>query len=113
MELNIYDVIKGVIQTSKSIFLQKKHGHITFKVNVHANKIIVRYAVEKIWNVKVKDVRIINIKGKKRMVGRRVVQRPGIKKAIVALRKGYTIDLPQQFESMGLSQTQKSNKEKT
>lgn len=105
MELNIYDVIKRGINTPKSIELHKKLGQLTFEVNKSANKIIVRQTVEKIWNVKVDKVRILNIKGKNKEFARRSFKTSGVKKAIVTLKKGYSIELPGHFETMGVSDT--------
>ena len=104
MELGIYGVIKGIANTPKSLALRKKFGKITFLVNNLANKVMVRNSVEKIWNVKVSDVRIINLHGKTRSVGRRSFKTPGTKKAIITLKKGYKIDLPEQFETIGLAE---------
>ncbi len=101
MALSIYDVIKGTITTTKSLEMRQKHGKITFKVNKLANKIMIRQAVEKIWDVKVRDVRTINLPGKTRTIRRQKVIMPSIKKAIVTLQDGYKIDLPDQIETMG------------
>ncbi len=111
MELNIYDVIKRSITTPKSIDLQKRLGQLTFEVNKVANKIMVRNAVEKIWNVKVDKVRIVNLKGKNKEFARKTFKSPGMKKAIVTLKQGNTIDLPSNFESMGVSGKQRENSE--
>jgi large subunit ribosomal protein L23 len=106
MELSIYDIIKKIVVTPKSVLLRKKFGKITFEVHKSANKVMVRNAVEKIWNVKVGDVRVINRAGKQKMVARKTFILPSSKKAIITLKPGYSIDLPDQIESMGASQTQ-------
>lgn len=111
MELNIYDVIKRSITTPKSIGLQKHFGQLTFEVNKLANKVMIRQAVEKIWNVKVDKVRIVNIKGKNKEFARRTFKSPGIKKAIVTLKQGNRISLPSNFETMGVSGKQQENSE--
>lgn len=103
MDLKIYDIIKDISVTPKSRALFDKLGKITFEVNKHSNKVMIKNAVEKIWDVKVRDVRVISLKGKKKTFGRRAFQSPGKKKAIVTLRAGYKIDLPGQFESMGVA----------
>ena len=108
MELSIYDIIKKVVTTPKSIELRRKFGKITFVVNKSANKIVIREAVEKIWNVKVRDVRIMVTPGKQRTVARKTYQLPDGKKAIITLRPGYRIDLPDQMETMGLSGVDKA-----
>jgi len=104
MELTIYDVIKGTISTPKSLELRQKYGKITFHVHNESNKIMVREAVEKIWDVKVADVKIINLHGKQRKASRKSYTTATVKKAIVSLKSGYKIDLPDQFESMGAAQ---------
>jgi large subunit ribosomal protein L23 len=101
MELTIFDVIKKPVMSNKSLELFKKLGKITFEVNKLANKIVIREAVEKAWNVKVAGVRIITVPGKAKSFGRKVYNTPSKKKAIVTLKKGYKIDIPGMFESMG------------
>ena len=61
-----------------------------------------RQAVEKIWGVKVDNVRMIMLHGKVKQVRRRSYRKPDLKKAIITLKEGYTIALPQQYESMGV-----------
>lgn len=103
MELSIYDVIKKIIITPKSLLLKKKLGKVTFEVHTSSNKIMIRNAVEKIWNVKVLDVRVINRAGKKKRIARKSFTLSDTKKAIVSLKAGYSIDLPDYVETMGLS----------
>ncbi len=98
MELSIYDIIKRAVVTSKSAELYRTLGQITFEVNNNANKIVVRNAVEKIWNVEAAAVRIINNSGKVKTFARRTFKSPDRKKAIVTLKKGYKIEIPGMFE---------------
>lgn len=102
MELSMYDIIKGIVVSPKSLLMRHKLGKITFRVSSSVNKIMVRDAIEKIWNVKVRDVRMVNTKGKTKNVRRITHKRPDIKKAIVTLKPGFKIDLPDQYETMGL-----------
>ena len=102
MELSIYDIIKGIVVTPKSLLARKREGKITFSVHLKANKIQVRDAIEKIWNVKVSSVRVVMLHGKKKSMQRRVYHKSDMKKAIIALRPGYTIDLPDHYETMGV-----------
>jgi large subunit ribosomal protein L23 len=62
-------------------------------VDSRANKKQVAEAVEKIFNVKVVGVRIVNTRPKPRSLGRHSGKRPGYKKAIVALKEGDSIDI--------------------
>jgi len=101
MDLGTYSIIKSVFLTNKSSNLYDQLGQITFEVHKDANKIMVKQAIEKIWNVKVDKVRVINIKGKAKSFGRRPFVAQGIRKAIVTLKKGHKIDLGGQFETMG------------
>jgi len=103
MDLSIYDVIKKISVTNKSRALSDKFGKVTFEVNKKANKSMIKRAVEKIWDVKVKSVGVINLKGKNKSFARRSFKAPDIKKAIITLKQGYKIDLPGQFESMGVN----------
>ena len=57
------------------------------------NKKAIKQAIEKIFNVKVKSIRTINVKPKKRRVGRYTGLTNRSKKAIVTLAEGQTIDL--------------------
>lgn len=103
MELSIYDIIKKPVISSKSVMLFQKFGKVTFEVNLHANKLVVRHAVEKIWNVKVENVHILIRKGKNKTFARRSFATAEKKRAIITLKKGYKIDLPSMFESVGVS----------
>ena len=103
MDLGTYSIIKSVFLTNKSSNLFDKLGQITFEVHKKANKTMVKQAVEKIWNVKVDKVRVINIKGKTKSFGRKPFVSQGIRKAVVTLEKGHKIDLGGQFETMGHS----------
>ena len=104
MELSIYDIIKKSVITSKSVELFQKLGKMTFEVNVMANKITIRNAVEKIWNVEVAKVQIINSTGKSKVFARRKFTTSDKKKAIITLKKGYKIELPTMFETMGAAE---------
>ena len=63
------DILKAPVITEKSQ-LAKEQGKYTFKVDPKANKIEIKSAIEKIFNVKVKSIRTLNEKPKKRRVGR-------------------------------------------
>lgn len=82
-----YKVIIKPILTEKA--LQKQDNRIyCFSVDVKANKIEVRHAVEKIFDVKVEEVKIVNLSGKKRSRNRREGYTSSWKKAYVKLREG-------------------------
>ena len=86
------EIIKAPVITEKSQ-LAKEQGKYTFKVDPKATKTEIKEAIEKIFNVKVKAIRTINVKVKKRRVGRYTGLTNRSKKAIVKLAEGQTIDL--------------------
>ena len=73
--------------TEKATFLGEKNAYV-FKVEPEFNKIMVRQAVKKQYNVEPTKVRIINIPGKMVFIRRRRAQKAGYKKAVVYLKKG-------------------------
>ncbi len=88
----LYRIIEKPVVTEKAVALAGRNKYV-FKVWQKTNKIEVRKAIEKLYGVKVKDVRVINTLGKSRQVGRFEGWKPGFKKAIVALEKGYKIEI--------------------
>lgn len=73
-------------------FANTKNAY-SFEVNKKANKVQIRGAVEKLYNVKVTDVRTANVKGKPRRRGRTMGITKSWKKAVVVLHEDYHIDL--------------------
>ena len=93
MMSNYRDVIKAPIITEKSSDLAQNQNTITFSVDVKANKTQIKQAVEKIFNVKVESVNTINVKPKTKRVGRYTGKANKVKKAIVKLKEGSSIEL--------------------
>lgn len=88
------DVIVKPVVTEKSSNLTNWSNQYSFIIDDRANKIDVRHAVEHLWNVKVLDVKIINVKGKpRRLRGNRTGRTPDWKKAVVRLRPDDMIDI--------------------
>lgn len=90
---NYRDIIKAPIITEKSANLAQNYNTITFSVDVKANKTQIKQAIEKIFNVKVESVNTINVRPKKKRVGRYIGKTAKVKKAIVKLAEGSTIEL--------------------
>ncbi|OGP70916.1 MAG: 50S ribosomal protein L23 [Deltaproteobacteria bacterium RBG_13_58_19] len=86
-----YQLLKGPIITEKTHMLKEQANKVTFKVDVKANKIEIRKAVEELFKVKVLAVNTIRLQGKKKRVGRTEGVRPQWKKAIVTLAPGEKI----------------------
>ena len=89
----ITDVLKKPVLTEKSLLLQQNENKYTFDVDVTANKIEVKQAVEKMFDVKVESVNIMNVKPKTKRMGRYVGKTSKRRKAIVKLKEGYEINL--------------------
>lgn len=89
---NYRDIIKSPILTEKSAGLAQSNV-ITFSVDVKANKTQIKQAVEKIFNVKVDSVNTVTVRPKKKRVGRYTGYTNKVKKAIVKLHEGSSIEL--------------------
>jgi large subunit ribosomal protein L23 len=90
--MNVYEILKRPISTEKSGILSDYYGQYTFEVDRRANKLQVKEAVEKIFDVDVVSVNIMNMPAKRGRFGRRlVVRKPAWKKAVVTLAPGQEI----------------------
>ncbi len=90
--MDIYQVIKEPHIAEKGSLQKELNNQITFKVDRRANKVEIRHAVETLFKTKVLHVRTMNMKGKKRRVGRNIGKKPDWKKAIVKLAPGENIE---------------------
>ncbi|MCD2138443.1 50S ribosomal protein L23 [Salinicoccus halitifaciens] len=85
------DIIKRPVITERSADLMQMDKY-TFDVDVKANKTQVKYAIEEIFGVKVDKVNIMNVKPKKKRMGRYEGYTNRRRKAIVTLKEG-SIDI--------------------
>ena len=85
-------VILSLVVTEKAERLKAEQSRYTFKVAPTANKIEVRDAVERLFKVHVREVRVMNYMGKMRRMGRFSGRRSDWKKAIVTLKQGERIE---------------------
>jgi len=81
------------LMTEKSMQQKEEHNTVTFEVARNANKVEIRQAVERVFNVKVADVRTMSMQGKWKRMGKFEGRRPGWKKAVVTLQAGHKIEL--------------------
>jgi len=86
--MRVQEVIRRPMITEKSTRLRDAKNIVAFEVHPKANKIEIKRAVEKQFNVRVSEVRIARMHGKVRRQGRYVGQRPDWKKAYVRLKEG-------------------------
>jgi len=87
-----YRILKGPINTEKTDIQKEKANQETFEVEPAANRIEIKKAVEKVFSVKVKSVRTVNIQGKIKRRGRILGKRQDWKKAIITLMPGHRIN---------------------
>tara|TARA_B110000263_G_scaffold212225_1_gene195576 strand:+ start:272 stop:565 length:294 start_codon:yes stop_codon:yes gene_type:complete len=91
-KFNMLDVIVSPSITEKATYLSEQNK-IVFKVNKHANKETIKRSIEKIFKVNVTKINTINLKGKTKVVKGKITKKPNLKKAIITLKKGQSIDL--------------------
>lgn len=90
--MNTFDVIKRPIVTEKSSQVQQDYNQYCFAVDRRATKYDVRDAIQKVFKVKVTDVRTSKVLGKYKRVGKSTGKTSAWKKAIVTLKEGDRID---------------------
>lgn len=88
----LYGVILSPVITEKAT-QGSQHNQVTFRVRTDASKPVIRAAVERLFNVKVKAVNTLNVRGKTKRFRGHLGQRSDYKKAIVSLAEGHTIDV--------------------
>ena len=85
--------LRRPLVTEKVTKLQEDLNQYVFQVDKRANKIEIKRAVEKRFDVAVTKVRTMNVRGKVKRLGRFTGRQPSWKKAIVTLVAGESIDL--------------------
>lgn len=88
----LMQVLLGPVVSEKSTLMADSSRRYAFKVTPDASKPQIRKAVEMMFDVKVEDVRVVNIKGKEKRFGRMVGKRSDVRKAYVKLAEGSDID---------------------
>jgi large subunit ribosomal protein L23 len=86
--MNANQIIRRPLVTEKSTILREEENVISFEVDGNANKIQVKNAVEELFKVKVEEVRLFNVRGKMKRMGRFVGKRRDWRKAYVRLKAG-------------------------
>ena len=87
-----YDVIVSPVITEKATNLSE-HNKVVFRVSPDATKPQIKEAVERLFDVKVKSVNTLVTKGKVKVFRGRRGQRSDVKKAVVTLEEGQSIDV--------------------
>jgi large subunit ribosomal protein L23 len=86
-----HQIIKGPVITEKTHLVKAAGNKVTMRVDVKANKIEIRKAIEELFKVKVLGVNTISMKGKKKRLGKTEGVRADWKKAVVTLAPGEKI----------------------
>lgn len=87
------DIIIKPVVSEKSMQLMQDNNTYSFRVAKSANKIEIKQAIRDIFNVEVVNVNTLNVRGKKRRLGRNEGKRPDWKKAMVKLAEGDEIEI--------------------
>ena len=87
-----YDIIRGPLITEKTNLQKEAFNQVSFEVDRRANRVQIKRAVERIFKVRVADVRTMQVKGKIKRRGRVLGKRKDWKKAVVKLMPGDRID---------------------
>ena len=88
----LYQIILAPHISEKTAIAAEMEERHTFRVANDASKLEVRKAVEKLFDVSVKSVQIVNVRGKTKRFGQAEGKRSDWKKAIVRLAEGQDID---------------------
>lgn len=92
LEERVFHVVYGPHVTEKAVSGSDSNIHV-FKVATDASKSEIKKSVELLFEVKVADVRTVNVKGKAKNFGKRQGTRKDWKKAYVRLAKGQSLDV--------------------
>jgi large subunit ribosomal protein L23 len=91
--MDMYRIIRRSLVTEKSTIAKDENNKYVFEVDRGANKIQIGMAVEKVFKVKVLDVHVMNVRGKKKRVGKILGEKRSWKKAVVTLAPGSRIEI--------------------
>ncbi len=91
-EAQIYDVIVSPVITEKST-MASEYNQVMFNVAKTASKPQIKEAVERLFDVKVKAVNTLVRKGKTKRFRGRIGRQSDVKKAVVTLEDGHSIDV--------------------
>lgn len=89
--MNPHDVIRRPVITEKATIMKEQDHTLCFEVDRRASALDVRRAVEAVFKVKVADVRVMNVRGKQKRLGRYQGYRSAWKKAYVRLAEDQTM----------------------
>ncbi len=84
----LHQIIRKPLVTEKSNLMKETDNVVAFEVGMSSNKVEIKKAIEKAFNVKVQEVRTLIVAGKIKRSGRNSGKRSNVKKAYVTLADG-------------------------
>jgi large subunit ribosomal protein L23 len=93
IDAKLYNVIRAPRVSEKTARLQEVSNQYVFEVATDATKADIKVAVEKLFDVKVEAVNVVNVKGKQKAFKNRTGRRADWRKAYVKLAEGQSIDV--------------------
>ncbi len=91
-ETRLLQIILAPVISEKATMIGEKNEQVAFRVTPDATKPEIKAAVELLFKVQVKDVKVANVKGKVKRVGRFSGRRDNWKKAYVCLKPGQELN---------------------
>jgi large subunit ribosomal protein L23 len=92
-DAKLYSVIRAPRVSEKTVRAQETSNQYAFEVATDATKADIKIAVEKLFDVKVQSVNVLNVKGKNKSFRNRNGRRGDWRKAYVTLAEGQSIDV--------------------
>lgn len=89
----LYNVIKRPILTEKSSALRDRERKVVLEVDTRATKTQIKMATQKLFNVKVEDVKTSIVRGKTKRVGKSIGRQSNFKKAVLTIAAGADLDV--------------------
>ena len=89
---NEFNMISKPHLTEKVLYMYEDQNKVVFKIRKEINKIDLKRAIESVFGVTVESINTLNVKGKKKRLGKWEGRRPSWKKAIITLREGDSIE---------------------
>ncbi|MDA8168615.1 MAG: 50S ribosomal protein L23 [Nitrospiraceae bacterium] len=90
--MKLYSIVKKPLFTEKGAALKEAENKVLVEVDLKANKIEIRKAIEEIFKVKVDKVATVKVHGKQKRWGKSVGMGSDRKKAVITLKKGEKLD---------------------
>lgn len=88
----LYQILLSPYVSEKSTRVADKHKQFVFEVRPDATKPLIKQAIEKMFNVKVESITVLNVQGKVKRHGRSSGRQRASKKAYIRLKPGFDID---------------------